>query len=172
MGRKSLLLETLPSVEDALGRAWDRVRVLAKAERRVGRFLAPYAAAVIQEGVRLHLAGREDPRGWTRLLAKHSIRVKADAISPLYAAAKLVFAESPRGSLSRYAEAMAWAYDKIKRGLIPIDEIAVHVVREGGIRQVADTWIEQRGKKKGSRAGRGTYEAILADLPSVGFLSI
>jgi len=170
-GRKSLI-ETFPSVDRALARVQERVRLLVRAERRVGRVLAPYAAAVIQEGVRLHLAGREDPRGWKRLLEKHGIRVKADAISPLQAVAKLVFAESPRGSIGRYAAAMAWAYERVRRGFIQVDEIAAHVVREGGVVAVAQAWVEQRGGEKRVRIDKAIYEAVLDNLPTAGFLSV
>src|SRR5689334_22020692 len=128
---------TFFDLDRALKAAHRRVERLATLERRISRISMPFMAAVVQEGVRLYMASRENPRGWKRLLKRYDINVRAEAISPCHAAAKLVFANSPKSSVGRYAAAMAWAWERVKSGAIQPDEIAQYVVREGGVTAVA-----------------------------------
>jgi hypothetical protein len=132
----------------------------------------PFMAAIVQEGVRLHMAGRENPRGWKRLLERFEVKAKADAISPCHAAAKLVFANAPKTSVGRYAAAMGWAWDRVKSGAIQPDQIAQYVVREGGITAVALAYLEQHGRGPNRGVSQGVFKAILDDLPDLGLITV
>lgn len=120
----------------------------------------------------MHMAGRENPRGWKRLLERFEVGVKADAISPCHAAAKLVFANAPKTSVGRYAAAMGWAWDRVKSGSIQPDQIAQYVVREGGVTAVALAYVEQHGRGPHQGISRGQFEAILGRLPELGVMTI
>jgi hypothetical protein len=159
-------------LDRALKSAHRRVQRLALLERRLNRVVMPYMAAIVQEGVRLHMASRENPRGWKRLLERFEITIKSDAISPCYAAAKLTFAEAPTSSVGRYAAAMGWAWDRVKSGAIQPDQIAQYVVREGGITAVALAYVELHGRGPNRGISRGQFEAILGELPELGLVTI
>jgi len=159
-------------LDRALKAAHRRVQRLGTIERRVNRVVMPYMAAIVQEGVRLHMAGRENPRGWKRLLARYDITVKTGVISSCYAAAKVAFAEAPRSSVGRYAAAMAWAWERVKSGAIRPDQIAAYIVREGGVTGVALAYLEQHGRGSNRGVNRGLFEAILDDLPDLGLITV
>jgi hypothetical protein len=172
MRGKSSITGTFFDLERALKTAHRRVERLTTLERRINRIAMPFMAAIVQEGVRLHMAGRENPRGWKRLLERFEVGVKADAISPCHAAAKLVFAHAPKTSVGRYAAAMGWAWDRVKTGAIQPDQIAQYVVREGGVTAVALAYVEQHGRGPNRGISRGQFEAILGDLPELGVVTI
>jgi hypothetical protein len=113
-------------LDRALKSAHRRVQRLALLERRLNRVVMPYKAAIVEEGVRLHMAGRENARSWKRLLSRYDITVKSGVISSCCAAAKLVFTEAPRSSVGRYAAAMGWAWERVKSGAIQPDQIAAY----------------------------------------------
>lgn len=163
---------TFFDLDRALKAAHRRVERLISLERRIDRVVMPYAAAIIQEGVRLHMAGRENPRGWKRLVGKHGVRVKADAISPCHAAAKLVFAHAPRSSVGRYAAAMAWAWERVKAGAIKPDQVAAYVVREGGVTAIALAYLEKHGRGNNQGIGRSLFDAVLGSLPDLGYVTV
>jgi hypothetical protein len=172
MLRKSSITGTFFDLDRALKAAHRRVQRLATLERRINRIAMPFMAAIVQEGVRLHMAGRENPRGWKRLLDRHEINVKADALSPCHSAAKLVFANAPKTSVGRYAAAMGWAWERVKSGAIPADQIGQYVVREGGVTAIALAYLEQHGKGPNRGISRGQFEAILDDLPELGLITV
>jgi hypothetical protein len=169
---KSSINGTFFDLDRALKSAHRRVQRLATLERRINRIAMPYMAGTVQEGVRLHMAGRENPRGWKRLLSRYEIKVKADALSPCHAAAKLVFASAPKTSVGRYAAAMGWAWERVKSGSIQPDQIAAYVVREGGVTAVAQAYVGQHGRGPNQGISRGEFEAVLKDLPELGLVTI
>jgi hypothetical protein len=104
--------------------------------------------STVQQGVRLYLAGREQPRRWQRLVEGHAPGGSADA-APFRAVARLLLADAEVPQLRACARAMAWALARLETGALRGEDIPARVASEGGVRRVASAW--QREKVRAPR---------------------
>lgn len=150
----------------AAKRAVDR---LDRVERRLGRIAAPYAARVVVEGLKLHLAGQDQYAHWRALLERHDIKLRRSAKSPCQGAARLMFERAPASTVNMYAAAMGWGLEKVRRSHAGIDELADLIVREGGVDSVGKQFSRSiGGRGRTPVIANAAFEAAVAKLPKAG----
>jgi hypothetical protein len=109
------------------------------------------ADRIVEQGVRLYLAGREQPQRWQRLVGRY-LPGERDSLSPFRAVTRLLL-EGKAADMERDTSlAMAWALERLETGGLHGAEIADHVYREGGVRAVARAWRVQRAGEAGEGA--------------------
>ena len=117
-------------------------------------------AQIVVEGVRLFEASEAASEEWDDLIKREltdrGIKVNRGDNYPFRLIATLIFrgvtkidddadlADSAisRGQISRYGQAMAWAYGKYKSGL-DLKVLADEIIKLGGMRKVADLWSKR-----------------------------
>jgi len=144
---------------------------LQHVENRLTRIASPYAARVVAEVVRLHLAAQERYPGWREMLERHGVRLRRTAASPCQGAVRMIFPkETPASTINTYSLAGGWAYERVRKGIIEIDAVEALVVREGGLAALARAYRKDHPRRRASPGGQGRYEAVIAKLPKIGAL--
>lgn len=118
----------------------DLGRMLHEARQRVAR----HDAELVQEAVRLYLAGRQRPRRWLALLRRERIARPGEDLRPLRATIRLVGGETTDKKLRRRSRAMVWALERIEAGELSWKEVADAILCEGGVPEVARSWKEDQ----------------------------
>lgn len=119
------------------GRSLERVLADARAHATGG------GGRIVQQGVRLYLAAREQPERWWRLV-EHQLPGERDHLTPFRAVARLLLEGDDVEAERDASLAMAWALERLETGGLIGAEIGDDVKREGGVRAVARTWQLQR----------------------------
>lgn len=162
--KPGLLTERLRAGRRAVGR-------LQHVEGRLSRIAAPYAARVVARIVDLHAAGQSQYSHYRALLQRLGIRLHRTSASPLQGAARALFAKAPWGTISTYACAAGWVWDRVRRGLIQLEEIEAVVVREGGVALLAKRYRRERQSGRLSpNSSKAVYRTALDRLARAGFV--
>jgi hypothetical protein len=165
-----------PNFEASLGEADAAVRGFIEQATRASSDERRACALIVVEGVRLYMASESMPN-WLELalneLGQKDIKLNKGDNLQFRVVANLLFravtkvrddsewADSQIGNsqISRYAQAMAWAYDKAKMG-VALEAVAEEIVALGGIRKVADLRVNAQGNL---RQTTNAIESISAD---------
>ena len=159
------------SIETSFAAARRAIERLDQVERRLTKVAAPYAARVTVEGVRLHLAGRNQPKQWRELLERHGITLRSSAKSPCQGTARLMFERSPSVTVAMYAWAMAWGLKQIEHGHTTLERLADLIVQEGGVQAVARAFSKSVGiRGRLLTITNHDYELAVSQLARVGML--
>ncbi len=132
-----------PSVCDD-GHLPDLERLLADARAAA----AESEGRAVQQGVRLYLAGREQPRHWRRLIERHAAGSRADG-APFRAVARLLLSDAQVQQQRARAEATAWALARIELGELRGEDIPARIASEGGVQCVAMAWQREKAQETG-----------------------
>jgi hypothetical protein len=100
----------------------------------------------VQQGVRLYLAGREQPRRWQRLIERHAHGAPADT-APLRAVARLLLSDAEARQQRAWARATAWALARLELGALRGEDIPARVASEGGVQRVARAWQREKARE-------------------------
>ena len=128
------------------------------------------SAQIVVEGVRLLKASESAPNDWQSLIKREltdcGIKINRGEIYECRVVANLLFrgitkvkndadladSKISRGQITRYAQAMAWSYEKHQAGTA-LKLLADEIVALGGVRSVADSWAKaQRFRKEKARS--------------------
>lgn len=164
-------IRTVNPLEMLLLAARNSVTDLSKIENQARSLVIPYAAKVIQDGVKLHLEGEKHPVEWKALLEKYGIVTHRSAFSPCQAATKLIFEDVAATSISRYAACMAWAVEQIKSKKLRVDKVTEAILKRGII-EVALEWKTKNPRKRNGIRGPKTayFESKVKSLSPIGTL--
>lgn len=97
----------------------------------------------VQQGVRLYLAGREQPLRWQRLIERHATGADAD-VAPFRAVARMLLPDAEAPQQRDCARATAWALARLELGALRGEDIPARVAGEGGIERVARAWQREK----------------------------
>jgi hypothetical protein len=102
----------------------------------------------VQQGVRLYLTGREQPRHWQRLIERHANGARADG-APFRAVARLLLSDAEAQQQRACAEATAWALARLELGELHGEDIPAQIASEGGVQRVAMAWQREKAQETG-----------------------
>ena len=100
----------------------------------------------VQQGVRLYLAGREQPRRWQRLIERHAPGARTDT-APFRAVARLLLSDAEARQQRACARATAWALARLEMGALRGEDIPARVASEGGVQRVARAWQREKARE-------------------------
>jgi hypothetical protein len=100
----------------------------------------------VQQGVRLYLAGREQPKRWQRLIERNAPGAPADT-APFRAVARLLLPDAEAPYWRACAQATAWALARLELGALRGDGIPERVASEGGVERIATAWRRERAQE-------------------------
>jgi hypothetical protein len=133
------------------------------------------AAQIVVEGVRLFRASEAATDDWQAVIKREltdcGIKINQGDNLPFRQVANLLFrgvtkvkddadladAMISRGQITRYAQAMAWAYQRHKAGT-DLGLLSDEIVALGGVRKVADCWAE--GQRHATEEDENTLNPI------------
>ncbi len=162
--KPGLLAERLSAGKRAVSR-------LQHVEGRLSRIAAPHAARVVARIVDLHAVGQNQYAHYRALLQRLDIRLHRTSSSPLQGAARAIFGRAPWGTISTYACAAGWVWDRLRRDLIPLEEIEAVIVREGGVAALARRYRKERRSGRASpNSSKAVYGIALDGLSRAGFV--